>query len=68
MSSNYESKRITLSYPALERLREVYGLPLDVPSNTIAGYVERLIFEALSPTKTQQIKDTENQSSFWANT
>jgi hypothetical protein len=45
---NYESKRITLSFPAVERLVEAYGLPKDLPSQTIAGYVERLIFEALS--------------------
>jgi hypothetical protein len=43
----YDSKRITLSYPAVERLSQAYGLPDDLPSQTLAGYVERLIFECL---------------------
>jgi hypothetical protein len=43
----YDSKRITLSYPAVERLTQAYGLPQDLPSQTLAGYVERLIFECL---------------------
>jgi hypothetical protein len=43
----YDSKRITLSYPAVERLAQAYGLPQDLPSQTLAGYVERLIFECL---------------------
>jgi hypothetical protein len=44
---NYDSKRITLSYPAVERLSQAYGLPENLPSQTLAGYVERLIFECL---------------------
>ena len=43
----YESKRLTISYPAIERLMEVYGLPTDLPSQTLAGYVERMIFEGI---------------------
>lgn len=43
----YESKRITISFPAVERLTQAYGLPNDLPSQTLAGYVERLIFECL---------------------
>ena len=44
---NYESKRITISFPAIERLSQAYGLPQDLPSQTLAGYVERLIYECL---------------------
>jgi hypothetical protein len=44
---NYDSKRITISYPAIERLTQAYGLPSDLPSQTLAGYIERLIFECL---------------------
>ncbi|PAX59862.1 hypothetical protein [Brunnivagina elsteri] len=44
---NYESKRLTISYPAIERLAQAYGLPQDLPSQTLAGYIERLIFECL---------------------
>jgi hypothetical protein len=44
---NYESKRITLSFPAVERLMQAYGLPEDLPSQTLAGYIERLIYECL---------------------
>ena len=48
MTKSYESKRLTISYPAVERLCECYGIPLDLPSQTLAGYIERLIFEGLS--------------------
>jgi hypothetical protein len=48
---NYESKRITISFPAVERLSQAYGLPDDLPSQTLAGYVERLIFECLCTQK-----------------
>ena len=44
---NYESKRITISFPAIERLSQAYGLPENLPSQTLAGYVERLIYECL---------------------
>lgn len=43
----YESKRVTISFPAIERLNQVYGLPNDLSSQTLAGYIERLIFESL---------------------
>jgi len=53
----YKSQRLSLSYPAIERLKQVYGLPADVPSQTLAGYVEQMIFEHLaSPIQTPTSK------------
>ncbi|QMS91372.1 hypothetical protein HUN01_28635 [Nostoc edaphicum CCNP1411] len=44
----YKSQRLTLSYPAVERLKQVYNLPNDLPPQALAGYVERMIFEYLT--------------------
>ncbi len=44
----YKSQRLTISYPAVERLKQVYNLPDDIPPQALAGYVERMIFEYLT--------------------
>lgn len=50
----YESRRVTISYPAVQTLVETYGLPVDLPSQTLAGYIEKLIF-SLSANKPESL-------------
>jgi hypothetical protein len=42
---NYESRRITISYFAVVEVCKITGLPLEVPSQALAGAVEKLIFQ-----------------------
>ncbi|MEH1922862.1 hypothetical protein [Nostoc sp.] len=57
----YKSQRLSLSYPAIERLKQIYSLPDDVPPQTLAGYVERMIFEFGSGTSSQTPAPTPTQ-------
>ncbi|MHC5932478.1 MAG: hypothetical protein ACYTXM_43060, partial [Nostoc sp.] len=43
------------------RLRQIYGLPADVPPQTLAGYVERMIFEFGTGTGFQNAAPTPTQ-------
>lgn len=42
---SYESRRITISYFAVEELCQSFGLPLDVPTQALSSAVEKLIFQ-----------------------
>jgi hypothetical protein len=43
--SNYRSLRVTLSYPAVEKIKQMYCLPSDASTQAIASYLEKLVFE-----------------------
>lgn len=42
----YDSRRITISYLAVEELCKMFGLPQDVPTQALSAAVEKLIFQA----------------------
>ncbi|RCJ20531.1 hypothetical protein A6770_31445 [Nostoc minutum NIES-26] len=42
---NYESRRITVSYLAVQELCQMFGLPEDAPTQALSAGVEKLIFQ-----------------------
>ncbi len=42
---NFESRRVTISFLALQELREMFNLPQDVPTQAISSCIEKLIFQ-----------------------
>ncbi|MUH00084.1 hypothetical protein F7734_50555 [Scytonema sp. UIC 10036] len=45
MSKSYKSLRLSLSYPAVEKIKQMYSLPADASTHAIASYLEKLVFE-----------------------
>ena len=50
---NYESRRITVSYLAVQELCQMFGIPDDAPTQALSAAVEKLIFTGGSNTKPQ---------------
>ncbi|WP_158516751.1 hypothetical protein [Scytonema hofmannii] len=47
--ANYKSRRVTLSYPSVEKIQQMYSPPLDTSTHEIASYLEKLVFETQVP-------------------
>ena len=50
---NYESRRITVSYLAVQELCQMFGIPDDAPTQALSAAVEKLIFTGGGSTKPQ---------------
>jgi hypothetical protein len=59
---NYESRRITISYLAVEELCQMFNIPADAPTQALSAAVEKLIFQGgigiQTPPKTQNSPST----------
>ena len=42
---SYESRRITISYLAVEELQKLFNIPTDAPTQALSAAVEKLIFQ-----------------------
>lgn len=42
---SYESRRITISYLAVEELCQMFNIPSDAPTQALSAAVEKLIFQ-----------------------
>lgn len=43
--TSYESRRITISYLAVEELCQMFNIPADAPTQALSAAVEKLIFQ-----------------------
>ena len=50
---NYESRRITVSYLAVQELCQMFGIPDDAPTQALSAAVEKLIFTGGGSAKPQ---------------
>lgn len=61
---NYESRRVTISFLAVQELCELFNLPQDVPTQAISSCIEKLVFQQRnvqsgSKTETVQVQSKE---------
>ncbi|MBD2298954.1 hypothetical protein [Nostoc sp. FACHB-190] len=53
--NNYESRRLTISYLAVQELRQMFGIPEDAPTQALSAAVEKLIFQGGATAQSQTV-------------
>ena len=59
---NYESRRVTISFLAVQELCELFNLPQDVPTQAISSCIEKLVFQQRNVQTTSKVETVQVQS------
>jgi len=59
---NYESRRVTISFLAVQELCELFNLPHDVPTQAISSCIEKLVFQQRNVQAASKVEAVQVQS------
>jgi len=59
---NYESRRVTISFLAVQELCELFNLPQDVPTQAISSCIEKLVFQQRNVQSASKVETVQVQS------
>ena len=59
---NYESRRVTISFLAVQELCELFNLPQDVPTQAISSCIEKLVFQQRNVQASPKVETVQVQS------
>ncbi|HYX17877.1 MAG TPA: hypothetical protein VE944_26660 [Nostoc sp.] len=59
---NYESRRVTISFLAVQELCELFNLPEDIPTQAISSCIEKLVFQQRNVQAPSKVEAVQAQS------
>ena len=59
---NYESRRVTISFLAVQELCEMFNLPQDVPTQALSSCLEKLVFQQRNVPQTSKVETVQQST------